>query len=120
MSEVTKILVVDDEELACECLKTFLTNEGYEVECALSGKMGLEMFKNFQPHLILLDIRMPDIIGLDFLSMVKQLDQKVRIIMMTAIRDNSVSKAAYEKGADDFITKPIDFKFLTSSIRSLN
>ena len=61
MPKPKKILVVDDEELACQGLKAFLTDEGYEVECALSGETGLELLKDFRPHLILLDIRMPDI-----------------------------------------------------------
>ena len=119
MPQVKKILVVDDEELACQGLKAFLTGEGYEVEYALSGEMGLELLNDFEPHLVLLDIRMPDIDGLDFLDQVKQLDQEVRIIMVTAIRDNAVAKVAFDKGADGFITKPIDFKHLFSSIENL-
>ncbi len=120
MPQVKKILGVDDEELACRGLKAFLTSEGYEVECALSGGLGLELFNDFKPHLILLDIRMPDINGWDFLDQVKQIDQEVRIIMVTAIRENSAAKAAKDKGADGIVTKPIDFYQLFSSIENLN
>lgn len=113
---MARILVVDDEQQVCEDLKTFLTGKGYEVEIAFGGEEGHEKLKSFRPHLVLLDIRMPGLSGLDALPRMKKLDPNVKVIMVTAVQEIEMAQLAVERGADDYITKPVDLRYLHNSI----
>ena len=113
---MSKILVVDDEVKACELLKRFLEKKGYDVIMSNSGEDALEKVKNLKPDIILLDIKMPGIDGMEVLRRVRQFDYKTGIIMVTAVKDEGMGKDALKKGADEYITKPIDFDYLESSI----
>ena len=86
------VLIVDDEEMVCEDLKTFLTAKEHEVEVAYNGEEGLTKLKAFRPHLVLLDIRMPGVSGLEALPRMKTADPNVRIIMLTAVHDADVAR----------------------------
>ncbi|MBI2882163.1 MAG: response regulator, partial [Candidatus Tectomicrobia bacterium] len=81
---MARILIVDDEPDLCRDLKSFLTSKGHEVEAALGGEEGLEKLKSWRPHVVLLDIRMPGVNGLEALPRMKAVDPNVRIIMVTA------------------------------------
>ncbi|MFQ5914815.1 MAG: response regulator [Nitrospinota bacterium] len=113
---MARILIVDDEEVFRSGLKTFLTAKGYAVEAAPSGEEGVEEMKKFRPQLVLLDVRMPGIGGLDALPRMKNIDPSVRVIMVTAIHDIEIAQLAVERGADDYITKPVDMNYLQNSI----
>ena len=92
MTENTRVLVVDDEKKICEDLKAYLTYHGHEVEIALGGEEGLEKLKSFRPHVVLLDVRMPGISGLEALARMREFDPSVRITMVTAVHEESVAK----------------------------
>lgn len=113
---MARILIVDDEPDLCRDLKSFLTSKGHEVEAALGGEEGLEKLKSWRPHVVLLDIRMPGVNGLEALPRMKAVDPNVRIIMVTAIHEEEVAKMSVRAGADDYITKPIDLAYLHTNI----
>ena len=107
-----KVLVVDDEPQAVELLEEFLTAKGYAVVEASGGEEALRRLKEERPHLMLLDIRMPVMDGLEVLRRAREIDREVGIVMVTAINEESMGREALRMGAYDYITKPLDFDYL--------
>ena len=113
---MTRILVVDDEPYVCEFLKKDLSQRSYDVITANSGKEALEKVKKDRPHVMLLDIRMPGLNGIEVLKKAKALDPALAIIMVTAIHDEEIAKRAMAEGADDYVTKPMNLDYLYTSL----
>jgi DNA-binding response OmpR family regulator len=113
---LSKILVVDDEAKACELLRRFLEAKGYEVITSNNGKDAIEKVRNEKPNVMLLDIKMPGIGGTEVLKRVREFDKNIGIIMVTAIKEEETGIEALKSGADEYITKPIDFNYLETSI----
>ena len=111
-----RVLVVDDEPKAIELLQEFLTVKGYEVLTAPNGEEALRKVKEDRPHLILLDICMPKMDGLEVLKRVREIDQEVGVIMVTAVHEEETGRQALKMGAFDYITKPLDFQYLERSL----
>ena len=111
-----RVLVVDDEPDAVELLQEFLTAKGYEVLAASNGEDALRKVKEERPHLILLDVRMPKMNGIEVLKQVRQIDHEVGVIMVTAVNEEETGRQALKLGAFDYITKPLDFKYLERSL----
>jgi DNA-binding response OmpR family regulator len=111
-----RVLVVDDEQNARELLSEFLTSKGYEVLTASEGEEALRKVKEDRPHLILLDVRMPKVSGLEVLRRVREIDQEVGVIMVTAVNEEETGNQALQMGAFDYITKPLDFQYLERSL----
>ncbi len=111
-----RVLVVDDEPNARELLSEFLTSKGYEVLTASEGEEALRKVKEDRPHLILLDVRMPKMSGLEVLRRVREIDQEVGVIMVTAVNEEETGNKALQMGAFDYITKPLDFQYLERSL----
>jgi len=107
-----KILVVDDEVEVCNALKEFLILKEYAVETALNGPTALRMVEDFNPHIVLLDIIMPGMGGVDVLKRIRNINPKIGIIMTTAVVDEEIAKSTIRLGAYDYITKPIDLNHL--------
>ena len=107
-----KVLVVDDEPQAVELLEEFLTAKGYAVVGASGGEEALLRLKEERPHLMLLDIRMPVMDGLEVLRRAREIDREVGIVMVTAVNEESIGREALRMGAYDYITKPLDFDYL--------
>ena len=113
---MARILVVDDEPDAVELLRDFLTGKSYEVSTAASGEEALKKVKKERPHLILLDIRMPGMNGLEVLRRVRQIDQEVGVIIVTAVNEEDTGREALKLGAFDFIVKPLNLEYLERSL----
>jgi len=113
---IKKILVVDDEIAIRNLLKEFLTRKGYDVYTASDGRAAIAEVKEIRPHIVLLDIMMPGMGGIDTLKEIRRIDPKVGIIMVTAISDQHLGKRAMELGAFDYITKPLDFDYLETAV----
>lgn len=113
---MSKVLVVDDEPEAVELLVEFLSSKGYEVLTATSGEEALRRVKEDRPHLVLLDIRMPKMSGLDVLRRIREIDAEMGVIMVTAVNEEDVGRQALELGAFDYIVKPLDLKYLERSL----
>lgn len=116
MTEKTRILVVDDEPGVLEVLKEFLETRGYQVTTAGSGAEALKAVQAERPHLVLLDIMMPGMNGLEALPRILEIDRTIGVMMLTAVDDYKIVKQAIGKGAYDYITKPINFDYLELSI----
>lgn len=107
-----RILVVDDEPEICSFLDRYLTKKGYKVFTSLNGEDAIKTVKDERPHIVLLDIRMPGIDGIETLKRIKEVDKNTGVIMVTAVKDEETAKNALKLGADDYITKPMDLKYL--------
>jgi two-component system alkaline phosphatase synthesis response regulator PhoP len=116
-----KILVVDDEEDILELLEYNLKKEGYEVKTAKNGKEAIDIAKVFIPSIILIDIMMPVMDGIETCKKLKEIDKlsKTFILFLTARTEEYSEIAAFESGADDYIPKPIKPKALLSRINAL-
>ncbi len=113
---MARVLVVDDEPDSVELLQEFLTGKGYEVVTASNGEEALRKVKEERPHLVLLDVRMPGMNGLDVLRTVREFDQEVGVIMVTAVNEEDTGRDALKLGAFDYIVKPLNFDYLERSL----
>ena len=113
-----KILIVDDEIQVCELLKAYLEKDGYEVITALDGKSALEEANRAKPDLILLDLGLPEINGLDVCRTIRS-RSSVPIIMLTARVEETDKIIGLEIGADDYITKPFSPREVMARIRAV-
>jgi len=107
-----KILVVDDEEGARELFNTILTDEGYEVTLAVKGEDGISQFKNALFDLVVTDIKMPGMDGLQLLQEIRKTGSKADVIMVTAYGEVESYLKAMSLGAAEYINKPIRIKEL--------
>lgn len=116
-----KVLVVDDEEPILELLKYNLEKGGYEVKTASDGAKAVEIAKRFLPDLVLLDIMMPKMDGVETCRQIKDLPEleKTYVVFLTARSEEYSEVAAFDVGADDYITKPIKPRALMSRISAL-
>jgi two-component system, OmpR family, alkaline phosphatase synthesis response regulator PhoP len=116
-----KILVVDDEPDIVELLSYNLTNEGYKVQTAVDGLDCLQKAVDFEPHLIILDIMMPNLDGIETARRIKKIKelQSTVILFLTARSEEYTEITAFEVGADDFISKPIKPKALVHRVQAL-
>ena len=113
-----KILVVDDEKLLVKGIKFNLENEGYQVECAYDGAAAVELARTGNFDLIILDLMMPEIDGLEACVKIREFSS-VPIIMLTARSEDTDKIIGFECGADDYITKPFNILELKARIRAL-
>lgn len=112
-----KILVVDDEKPISDILKFNLTQEGYDVDTATDGEEALAKVKSYEPDLILLDLMLPKIDGLEVARQVRK-DRDTPIIMLTA-KDSEIDKVlGLELGADDYVTKPFSNRELIARVKA--
>ena len=116
-----KILLVDDEPDILEIVRYNLKNEGYQVFTASNGDEGLKAAKKVIPHLILLDIMMPKMDGIEACEKIRKVKELEHVIIsfLTARGEDYSQVAGFDAGADDYITKPIKPKVLLSKIKSL-
>ena len=115
---MAKILVVDDEKVLVKGIKFNLENEGYEVECAYDGAAALELAREGRFDLILLDVMMPEMDGLEACMKIREFSN-VPIIMLTAKSEDADKLMGFECGADDYLTKPFNILELKARVRAL-
>ena len=107
------ILITDDEEYFCKLLKWNIeADPDYECLIATTGTKGIELVKKDKPDLVLLDIRMPGVDGMETLKKIKRLNPQTPVAMVTAVWDPQEAKRCLEAGAYEYITKPVDFEHL--------
>lgn len=113
-----KILVVDDEKTLVKGMKFNLENEGYQVECAYDGAAAVELARNNKFDLIILDVMMPEVDGLEACMRIREFSN-VPVIMLTAKSEDADKLMGFECGADDYLTKPFNILELKARVRAL-
>lgn len=121
MKKNTKILVVDDEQDILELIRHSLNKEGYEVYVAANGQQGVDKARKVKPHLILMDVMMPVMDGMEACRQLKEDPEtsEIAIIFLTARSEEFAELAGFEAGADDYISKPIRSRVLLSRIKAI-
>ena len=107
-----KMLVVDDEKGICRTISDYFTLKGYTVFTAVTPDEAVDIFDREKPQFVFLDVIMPQMSGLDLLKIIRDKDEKTKIIMVTVADDEQTKEIAFQRGADDFITKPFSVKYL--------
>jgi two-component system, NtrC family, response regulator AtoC len=111
------ILVIDDDASIAETLDLYLTEEGYKVRTALTGTEGLNKYVQEQSDVVILDIRLPDISGFTVLEDLKEENENIKVIMITAFHDMETTINAMKSGAFDYIHKPVNVDELDLAIK---
>jgi DNA-binding NtrC family response regulator len=111
-----RVLVVDDEASARGGLQKLLTHEGYRVATAADGIEALDVASEHAPDIVITDMRMPNMDGIELLKRLREQDRSLPVLMVTAFGDVSSAVAAMRDGAEDFLTKPVDFDALLVAV----
>jgi two-component system alkaline phosphatase synthesis response regulator PhoP len=121
MSSDIKVLIVDDEEDILEFVSYNLSKEGYQIEIANDGKSAIEKAEQFAPDLIILDIMMPGMDGIEVCTLLRENKdfKNTLIVFLTARSESFTQVSALESGGDDFITKPVKPNVLKSRVKAL-
>jgi two-component system, OmpR family, response regulator RegX3 len=114
---IQTILFVEDESALADAVQYHLEREGYKVVTAPDGRSGLEEFRRLRPDLILLDLMIPEISGLDLCRLIRA-ESEIPIIVLTAKDSESDKVVSLELGADDYVTKPFSMRELTARVRA--
>lgn len=114
---MAKILVIDDEPSIVNLITAYLKPEGYEVHTAVDGPSGLKAARAFKPDLIILDIMLPGIDGIELLSRLRR-ESEVYVILLTAKTEETDKIVGLSMGADDYVTKPFSPRELTARIKA--
>ena len=117
MNDRPRILVVDDEPQLTRVLRTGLKSRGYDVRAAADGLAGLETFSDWQPDLVITDLAMPNVDGLELCRRLRAISQ-VPIIVLSAKGEEKTKVAALDLGADDYVTKPFGIDELLARVRA--
>ena len=121
MIDKSRILLVDDEEDILEFLSYNLIKEGYKIKTASNGKSALKILEKFNPDLIILDVMMPEMDGIEVCENIRKNEKNddVLILFLTARSEDYSELAGFSAGADDYITKPIKPKLLVSRVNAI-
>lgn len=117
-TQAKRILIVDDEPLITEVLSEHFKGD-YEVETALNGTDALTAILRTRPDIVLLDINMPRMNGVEVLRDIKQIDQTIAVIMVTANEQISLAAEALKSGAFGYVPKPFDFRYLDHMVAAI-
>ena len=116
MNQDIRVLFIEDEQAIRNVLNTCLQANGYKTAEAPTGKFGLQKVSEFHPHLIILDLGLPDLSGIDVLKELRQWT-RVPVIILTVVDDENTKVKLLDSGADDFLTKPFGSKELLARVR---
>lgn len=116
--ETPRILVVDDEPVVVEVVERYLQREGYAVHTAADGKAALAAFTRTRPHLVVLDLMLPQVNGMDVCRTIRE-TSRTPVIMLTARGDEMDRIAGFEIGADDYLAKPFSPRELVARVKAV-
>ena len=115
-----KLLVIDDEPQQLELMREALGQDGLEIATALGAQLGLETFASFRPRIVLLDVFMPEMGGLELMARILTSDPAVDVILMTGNYSTEAAVEAIQKGAADYLTKPLDIEKLRGRLKGFS
>ncbi|HET9429793.1 MAG TPA: response regulator transcription factor [Chitinophagaceae bacterium] len=113
------LLIVEDEKKIADALRQGLKENGFEVEVAYDGNIGLKLFRSGTYHMVIIDVNLPGINGFELCQAIRAIDPSVPVIMLTAMSAVEDKIEGFDAGADDYIIKPFDFRELLVRIRAL-
>ena len=113
------ILVIEDEKRVADLLKIGLEENGYQIMVAYDGEMGLRLFQNNAFQLVISDIILPKLNGFEVCQQIRQHDEQIPILMLTALGTADDKLEGFDVGADDYMVKPFDFRELLARVRVL-
>ena len=116
---MSKIMIVDDAEFLRVRISKMLTGDGFEVIEAGNGAQAVEVYKQNRPDMVLMDITMPEMDGLTALKHIRSIDPQAKVVMLTALGQESVVLEAIKSGARDFVVKPFERERVLSAINKL-
>jgi DNA-binding response OmpR family regulator len=116
MPALARLLVVDDDADVAEVLQDYFTEEGYEVRIAGSGRVGLDLFDAWRPHVVLLDLRMPGLSGADVFTRIRAMQPTAAVIFVTGADDEVLARRLLREGATDYVQKPIDLDYCALAV----
>lgn len=116
---MAKILVIDDEEAVCEFIKAYLEKRGYQVAVALTGKEALSAYPGQNPDLVLLDLGLPDMNGREILQDIKAKMPRIKVMVISAYKEQSTRDELAKLGADYFMGKPFVIPKLYEAIQEI-
>ena len=114
--EKYRVLVIEDDETAREQLARVIQKEGFEVVTAEDGQVGLKIFRKEKPEIVITDLRMPGVDGLEVMRTVRKLSTNVPIILITAFGETDIAISALREGAMDYLKKPLDIDLLSLAL----
>ena len=117
---MAKVLIVDDAAFMRISIKNMLTNNGYEIVGeAENGAVGVEMYKELKPDIVTMDITMPEMSGLDALKEIQKIDPQAKVVMVSAMGQETMVREAIMSGAKGFIVKPFKEEGIIAAIKKL-
>src|SRR5712675_1500728 len=114
----SRVLVVDDEPQITRVLKTVLSSQGYEVRTAAEGESALSNFKEWSPELVITDLYMPHMDGVELCRRIREVSPNVPIIVLSVKGEERTKVEALDSGADDYVTKPFGIDELMARVRA--
>lgn len=114
-----KLLIVDDEEGIVEEITDFFQSEGYDVHGAVTGEGAIQMLREQEPHLVMIDLKLPDMSGLLVLKVAKDMNPHIKAIVNTGYVDQNMVEQAEQLGCDVFLHKPFDLLRLKDEVENL-
>jgi len=111
-----KILIIDDDEMQLRLQRILLVDEGYTVHTTADGPQGITIFKKHKFDLVLLDLGLPSMSGIEVLKEIRRLDSKAKVIVVTGYPSVESTVLAMRAGAYDYIQKPVDVKLMLKKI----
>lgn len=115
---MNKILIIEDDEVQLKLQSTLLLDRGYTVYTTADGPQGVTLFKSYRPNLVLLDLGLPTMSGIEVLKEIKQIDPAAKVIVVTGYPSVESTVIAIRTGAWDYVQKPIDVEFLLTKIEA--
>lgn len=113
------ILIIEDEKRVADLLRKGLEENGYQTMVAYDGDMGLRLFQNHSFQLVISDIILPKVNGFELCKEIRKVNKQVPILMLSALGSTDDKLDGFDAGADDYLTKPFDFRELTARVKAL-
>ena len=114
---MAKILVVDDDPSICQAMIAFFSDwKGHTVYTTQNPEEAVDLVQKHDPQVVLLDIMMPGVHGVEILRRIKQVAPDIKVIMITAVNDEDIAREAMKEGAVDYVTKPFAFNYLDAVV----